>query len=216
MMMAPPLRKVVLTAHVASSVGWMGAVAAFLALSIAAVTSPDPDLVRSSYLTMNLIGESVIVPLGVASLVTGLIQSLATPWGLFRYYWVFVKFALTVGATFLLLLHQFTAVSGAARRVTGTAAGTLPDVGHLGHQLVGDATLAVVVLLVNTVLSIYKPWGKTAYGRRSDDSSIRAAGSMMKASRPAEFRNVLVLVGAMLAVFIVLHFSCSPSHHHGM
>jgi hypothetical protein len=214
MTMTPRVRKLALAAHVASSVGWMGAVVAFLALSIAGVTSRDADVVRSVYLAMNLVGDSVIVPLGIASLLTGLIQSLGTPWGLFRYYWVTAKFALTIGATSLLLLHQFTAVAGAARRAAGAAAGTLPEMGHLGTQLVGDAALAVGVLLVNTLLSIYKPWGKTSYGQRPE-ASPRDAANVMPAPRLARLKNV-VLVLALILGLMVLHFSCGPAHHHSM
>ncbi len=164
--MTPALRKLNLTAHIASSVGWLGAVASFLALSIAGLTSREAELVRGVYITMNLIGQFIIVPLSLAALLTGLAQSLGAHWGLFRHYWVLAKFTLTIGATTLLLLHQFTAVAAAARRVSGAAAGTLPEVGRLGTQLVGDAGLAVLVLLVTTILSVYKPWGKTGYGRR--------------------------------------------------
>jgi hypothetical protein len=39
MTMAPGLRKFVLTAHVTSSVGWLGAVAGFLALAVAGLTA---------------------------------------------------------------------------------------------------------------------------------------------------------------------------------
>src|SRR5687768_2910550 len=53
--MTPALHKLNLTAHVTSSVGWLGAVAAFLVLSIAGLTSQDPEIVRGSYLAMNLI-----------------------------------------------------------------------------------------------------------------------------------------------------------------
>ena len=76
--------KFTLTAHIISSVGWFGAVAAFLVLGIAGRMSQDAEVVRSSYLAMNLIGLFVIVPLSLAALLTGLIQSLGTHWDLFR------------------------------------------------------------------------------------------------------------------------------------
>ena len=56
------LRKLALTAHVTSSVGWFGAVAAFLALAIVGLTSPDPPVVRAAYLAMHLVTWFVIVP----------------------------------------------------------------------------------------------------------------------------------------------------------
>ena len=153
--MSPRLRRLALTAHITFSVGWLGAVAGFLALSIAALTSRDADLVRGAYLAMDLIGRFVIVPMSIAALATGLIQALGTEWGLFRYYWVLVKFIMTMFASFLLLLHQYTAVAGAAKRVSATAPGTWPDVGPLATQLVKDAGLGLLSLLVITVLSVY-------------------------------------------------------------
>ncbi len=106
MTMTPWLRKFALTAHVTFSVGWLGAVAGFLALAVAGLTSQDAQMVRAAYLAMELIGWFVIVPLSLASLLTGLVQSLGTQWGLFRHYWVLVKFLLTVVATLVLLVHM--------------------------------------------------------------------------------------------------------------
>lgn len=94
-----------LTVHVVLSVGWLGSVAAFLALSIAGLTSADAQVMRSAYISMDLIGRYVIVPLSLASTASGIFQALASPWGLFRHYWVAVKFVLTVLSTLLLLLH---------------------------------------------------------------------------------------------------------------
>jgi hypothetical protein len=206
--MTPALRKLSLTAHVASSVGWLGAVAAFLVLSIAGLTSQDADIVRGAYLSMNLIGQLIIVPLSLAALLTGLIQSLGTPWGLFRHYWVLVKFTLTIGATLLLLLHQFTAVAEAARRVSSAAAGTWPNVGRLGNQLVFDASLAVVVLLVITTLSVFKPWGKTRYGRRVDEQTTTRR-------LPAGLTLFLAVIGVLVLGFLVVHLLGGGHADHG-
>lgn len=83
----PRLRKFVLTAHLTSSVGWLGAIAAFLALAVAGLTSQDEQTVRAAYLAMELTAWFVTVPLALASLLSGLIQALGTPWGMFRHYW---------------------------------------------------------------------------------------------------------------------------------
>lgn len=68
MTMTPRLRKFALTAHVTSSVGWLGAVAGFLALAVAGLTSQDAQMVGAAYLTMELTTWFVIVPLSLASL----------------------------------------------------------------------------------------------------------------------------------------------------
>lgn len=164
--MTPRITRFVLTTHITTSVGWLGAVAGFLVLSIVGLTSHDAEVVRGAYLSMNLIGLYIIVPLSFAALLTGLIQSLGTHWGLFRHYWVVMKFLLTIGATALLMMHQFSAVARAARRVSAAAPGVLPEVGQLGTQLVGDAGLGLLALLAITTLSVYKPWGRTPCGER--------------------------------------------------
>src|SRR5713226_4795639 len=97
--MTPAVRKLLLTAHVTFSVGWLGAGAAFLVLSIAGLTSRDAEIVRGAYLAMKLTAWFAIVPMAFASLLTGIVESLGTRWGLFRHYWVLAKFFLTVFAT---------------------------------------------------------------------------------------------------------------------
>src|SRR5213592_2841847 len=120
MTMAPSLRKFALTAHVTSSVGLLGSIAAFLALAVAGLTRQDAQIVRAAYLAMDLTARFVIVPLAFASLLTGLIQSLGTPWGLFRHYWVLAKLLLTVFVTIVLLLKMklIGYVAGAAAETT--------------------------------------------------------------------------------------------------
>jgi hypothetical protein len=182
MSISPGFRKLMLTVHVTLSVGWLGAVAAFLILSIAGLTSRDAETVRGTYLSMNLIGQFAILPLSVGALLSGVVQALTTHWGLFRHYWVLVKFTLTIGATALLLLHQFTAVSAAARRVSAAATGTLPEIGNLGTQLVFDAALAVGVLLITLTLSVYKPRGLTRYGWRKEREERRIISRQVRRS----------------------------------
>ncbi|WP_217214949.1 hypothetical protein [Streptomyces sp. AC550_RSS872] len=160
----PRLRKLTLTLHVASSVGWLGAVAAFLALAVAGLSSSSPQTVQSSYVAMELVGWSVIVPLSIASLLTGVLQSLGTVWGLLRYYWVIAKLLITVLATLLLLVHMQPVghLADAAARAT-LAGGELEG---MRIQLVADAAAALLVLLAAAALSVFKPRGVTRYGRR--------------------------------------------------
>jgi uncharacterized membrane protein len=162
--MAPRLRKSVLTAHVVSSVGWLGAVAGFLALALAGRLSGDPDTVRAAYLATELTTWFVIVPLCLASLLTGIIQSLGTTWGLLRHYWVVMKLALTLLATILLLVH--TQPIGVLADIAAATALSASDLAGLRLQLIFDAGAALLVLLIATILAVFKPRGVTRYGRR--------------------------------------------------
>jgi hypothetical protein len=80
--MSPGMRKFALTVHVTVSVGVIGAIACFLALAIVGLASHDAHIVRGAYLAMDLVARFVIVPLAVAALLSALIQSLGTAWGL--------------------------------------------------------------------------------------------------------------------------------------
>ena len=207
--MTPRLRKFALTAHVTTSVGWLGAVAVFLALAVAGLRSRDAQMVRAAYLAMELTGWFVIVPLGLASPLTGLIQSLGTMWGLFRHYWVLVKLLITIPSTLVLLLHMQP-----TSRLAGVAAATTlsgADLRGLRIQLVADAGAALLVLLVATTLSVYKPWGLTRYGQRKQ----HALGAGVEAGRGATTgtpRLVYVfgiIVSILVLLFVILHLTGS-------
>lgn len=161
MVMPPRLRKFALTLHVTCSVGWLGAAAAYLGLVIAALTRQDAQIVRAAYLAMEPITWFAIVPLAFASLLTGLVESLGSQWGLFRHYWVVFKLLLTVFATAVLLGNTQTVRSLAALTTDTPNA----DIDGLKGQLLHSGG-GVLVLLVTTVLAVYKPRGMTGYGWR--------------------------------------------------
>src|SRR5829696_7708504 len=103
--MRQPLRKLLLTAHVTFSVGWLGAVLVYIVLAVTGLASRDRELARAAFMTLETVGWFVIVPCSVAALVTGVVQSLATEWGLFRHYWIVAKLVLTTLGTIILLGH---------------------------------------------------------------------------------------------------------------
>ena len=161
MIMSPSLRKFVLTVHITVSVGWIGAVVAYLTLGVAAVNSQDTQTVRAAWTAMKLTGWFAIVPLALASLLTGLVMSLGTKWGLFQHYWTLISFLLTVFATVILLLHMpdVSFLAEVAQEAKGARLAALG--GDLFHPGLG-----LVVLLVIQVLNVYKPRGLTRYGWR--------------------------------------------------
>jgi hypothetical protein len=165
MTMAPGMRKVALVAHVGCSVSWIGAIATSFVLGVAGIASPDGQVVRAAYITLDLIGWYALIPLSLASLITGLIQSLGTTWGLLRHYWVIAKLLMNLFATGVLLLYTQTIayLTNLARTADTTA--ELDQLRNPSPIL--HAVGAMVLLLVALVLSIYKPRGLTAYGRRT-------------------------------------------------
>jgi hypothetical protein len=186
MTMTPRLRKLALTAHVTFSVGWLGAVVAYLALAIAGLTSHDAQMGPAAYLAMELIGWFVIVPCALASLLTGLVQSLGTEWGLFRHYWILAKLVLTAVATVVLLVHMPT---------VSRMSGIVSEVVHAGGGL--------LVLLTTTTLSVYKPWGMIWYGRHSPDWTTSTARWVMVFG---------IIVVVLMLLFVILHLTGKSLH----
>lgn len=135
----------------------------FLALAVVGLTNPDAATVRGSYLVMEPVAWYVLVPLDFASLVTGVVQSLVTAWGLVRHYWVLAKLLITIFATTVLLIYMKT--FDAMASVAADPRTPLDDVRNPSPAL--HAVLALLLLLAATALAVYKPKGITRYGRRA-------------------------------------------------
>ncbi|WP_045740341.1 hypothetical protein [Actinoplanes rectilineatus] len=172
MTVRPRLRKLMLVAHVGASVGWLGAIAASLVLAVLALTVADPAVACAAYLVLEPLGWAALVPFSLASLVTGVIQSLISTWGLVRHYWVLIKLVMNVFATGVLLLYMQTleVLAGLARRATEVGAAVSPTPSPVLH-----AGAAIVLLMLALVLSVFKPRGLTPWGYRERRASGRAA-----------------------------------------
>ena len=163
MRMTPGVRKGALTVHITTAVGWIGAVAGYIALDLVTATSQDAQTLRSAYLGMETIARYVIVPLALTSLFTGIVMSMGTTWGLFRHYWVVISLLLTMVITIVLLLEMQTISYLADMADDSTTSGE--DLRGMENTLVHSVG-GTVVLLVITVLNVYKPRGLTPYGWR--------------------------------------------------
>lgn len=206
MLLTPFFRKLGLTAHITFSVGWFGAVAAFLALAVAGLTSQNPQLVVSCYMSMELITWFVIIPACLGTLITGIVQSLLTQWGLFRYYWIVIKLILTIAATVVLLAHM-QPIRYMADMVSGATLSDA-DLRGLRIQLIADAGAALLVLLIATTVSVYKPWGLTAYGQRKlTELQKKVSGRKTTLKKSSLFYILFGLIGLVILMFIILHFA---------
>jgi hypothetical protein len=210
-----------LTTHVTSSVGWVGAVLAFLALAIIGFSSDDEVKVRGAYLLMAPAAWFVLVPLVHASLLSGIVLSLGTTWGLFRYYWVVLKLGITVFATVILLIYM-----GTFRQMAAVAADSFVNLAAVRNASpIVHAVLASVLLVTATVLGIYKPFGMTVYGKRRLEEQQRPASALTPASAgsaraidtagtPAWVYVVGAVALALAVLVVILHLAgASPTHY---
>ena len=219
-MMTPALRRFTFTTHITSSVGWVGAAAAFLALAVIGFASDDPVKVRGAYLLMAPAAWFVLVPLAHASLLSGIILSVGTTWGLFRYYWVVLKLGITVFATVVLLIYM-----GTFRQMAGVAADPVVDLAVVRNASpVLHAILALILLVAATVLGVYKPFGMTVYGERRFEEQRRAVTGLIPANAGTAravdtggtppWIYVLGAIALAFALIVILHLTgLSPTHH---
>jgi hypothetical protein len=160
MIMTPSIRRLALTAHIISSVGWLGAVGTYFALAISGL---GQQTVSGSaiYPVMELMTRSVILPLSLASLLTGLVMGLGTTWGLFRHYWVIIKLILNLLSIVVLWLYM-PSLTYLAQMAKGSL--QVSGLRELQVQAIIHSGAALGVLVAATVLSVYKPRGITPYG----------------------------------------------------
>ncbi|MGH8930620.1 MAG: DUF2269 domain-containing protein [Egibacteraceae bacterium] len=149
------VRTFVRAAHVTAAAGWLGLVVAMVVLGVSAATTGEATLVAAAYGFMAQIGGTVIPGFAVATLLTGVVLSVATPWGLIRHYWVVVKIVLTIAVI-------VTGVRLTGRWVEQALAGG----GPAGWLLVAGSAVHLLMLGAATVISVDKPWGKTRRGHR--------------------------------------------------
>lgn len=206
-MMSPATRKFMLTAHVLSSLGWFGALLVFLAHSVVSLTSGDPDLVRTVCIAMALTAWFVILPLSLASFTTGVVQAIGTAYGLLRHYWVVAKLLLTAFATGVLLL-KLAPISdlAAAAAQTSFSATSLAD---LKQSLLAHSIGGLAVLLMLTVLAIYKPTGLTPFADRGRVNVVAEA----RIPRWVRISLIAALALGLFLAVLVLHGGHGPTMH---
>ncbi|WP_462203416.1 hypothetical protein [Frankia sp. CcWB3] len=147
--------------HVLVGVGWNGV--AFAQLVLASTAAADAGLRHSAYELMHVVDRVLDIPLALLTLVTGVVISVKTRWGLLRHWWVATKLVITVVAVIL---------GGSVMRPLIVRAGQATDGGEVAYTaptvaIVLGASVMNVLFITATVLSIAKPWGKTPRGRRA-------------------------------------------------
>lgn len=179
-----PARRALLVVHVAFSVSWLGLTVGLLALGFTGYTTGSPDMAGVAYRAMKVFGDWLVLPVALTSLVSGLVLSLRTTWGLARHRWIYLKFWLTL---ITVLLSVFSLRPGINRLAAEAAAGALhPDV-----SLLIAPTVATATYLFLTAISVLKPWGLTRRGRRlreAQSAEARAARGRRSGIKGASLR----------------------------
>lgn len=151
-------RRLLLAVHLTIAVSVLGTDLSLIALSITALTSSSPNLIRGSYVAMNLLAGRILLPLAFGALVTGVLLALLSAWRLTRYYWVLAKLALTTIAVLALVFVLRPRIEQVA---TTALQSPLEEVAAAGNPGIVVAIAGALLVLFSIVLiSVYKPWGR--------------------------------------------------------
>ncbi|QFU88960.1 hypothetical protein [Amycolatopsis sp. YIM 10] len=158
--LGPRARKSVVTVHIVTSVGWLGITVANLVLVLIGMSTADPARQHAAFLAMAMVGETLLVPVSLLAFASGLVLSLGTKWGLFRYWWVAVKFVLTLIAVVLTPLASVPGLSELAEVVSAAPAGQLIDTGEYAVGLLSAGCVSTSMYLTCVLMTAFKPGGR--------------------------------------------------------
>jgi Predicted integral membrane protein (DUF2269) len=159
-------RKLTLTIHIISAIGWIGVDFVLFVFAFTGLTSDDPSTIATCYLAIEMFAVVLLVPLGVLSLATGLLLGWGSKYGILRYHWVLWKLVLNLVLTTLVVILLRPGVSEAADLVAASPNMISDELDQARANLIFPPTVSITALTIATVLAVYKPWGRTRYGQR--------------------------------------------------
>src|SRR5262249_7149379 len=98
------------------------------------------------------------------------------------------KFVLTIGATTILLLHMPT---------VGRRSGVEAELIHAGGGM--------LVLFAAIILSVFKPWGKTSFGRAGQRETPNGTDGVNSTGGAVWGKSVLFVTIGLFALVVILH-----------
>jgi hypothetical protein len=159
--LAPTTYKLLLLSHIVVSVGWLGLNVGNLTLAVTGLTTDEPGTQHTAFGAMYLIGGTLLIPVSLLALVSGVLLGMYTKWGLVKYRWVLVKLFLTVVAVLLIPLSLLPGLRELSAMMDATPADRLADVGALALDMLAAGIVSTSMYVTNAVLSVLKPWGRT-------------------------------------------------------
>ncbi|MEV0317513.1 DUF2269 domain-containing protein [Streptomyces sp. NPDC050658] len=179
MKLSRPARRATLVVHVAAAAGWLGLTLGLLALATAAITTDSAPVIEASVRSMKIFADWLVIPLALLTLLSGLLLSLGTPWGLAKHRWVYTKFWLTLATT---IASAFALRPGINDSVETVSAGApLAD----PTDLIAGPIVSLSAYVFMMVISVLKPWGLTRRGRKQRGRNQRGS-----AHKPVDARGV--------------------------
>jgi hypothetical protein len=159
------LRKFLVFIHITTSVAWLGAVIAYLCIAVVGLRNSDDKRMVGSLQNMVLIGDDVLIPLSIGAFASGVVVSLTGPWGIVRHWWITITLLLAAVSVLILEKHMTTVTFIDKAASSGSL--SLKALSHMRGELSKHPAGGLIILLIASALSVYKPPGLTPYGKKA-------------------------------------------------
>ena len=150
-----------LSIHLLCTVAWLGAGLCSLIFNITALITSNPHLLNAAYVFAGILDKAILRGGAVGALVTGILLSMLTQWGLMRFYWIIVKEIVSI----LCIVIGFIISGWNADAISLTAMQGL-DALH-NPLFITNRTMMfagiffqLISLSGVIVISVFKPWGQ--------------------------------------------------------
>lgn len=169
--------RALVAAHAISAASWVGIACAVVTLSVIGLTTQELDTALIVYQLISYFDITVLPWANFATTLTGIALGLTTRWGLIRYRWVAAKLIIS----FAILASAFAYVEDSVGAVVEQAehlaltGGTTEQLAAGGNVVFAGFGLPLLSLVAAMLLSLYKPGGKTKWGRRQTDPRLEIA-----------------------------------------
>jgi len=148
--------------HVLFAGIWVACGVVILAFSLAADNIQNGDRLYMLNYLVDLVDMKILVPSAMLCLLTGLIYSLGTKWGFFKYRWLIFKWIVTVGIIVLGTIFTGPWIEEMVEISLKEGAAAIQN----SHYAALDRKQFIMgifmngTLIVTVFISVFKPWNK--------------------------------------------------------
>ncbi|UUZ83686.1 hypothetical protein LJK88_07655 [Paenibacillus sp. P26] len=155
-------KQLIIVIHVLSVVCWLGGAMAMLLLGMYMLKAENGEQLYYTLDNMHLIDVVFIRYTALVALLTGIVLSVWTNWGLFKHYWILIKLILTLALIAFGIEYMGDWLSQIVRMAKQERFLALSDAAFLkaSYSLIGGALANIVSLVFMTAISYFKPFGK--------------------------------------------------------
>jgi uncharacterized membrane protein len=148
--------------HLFFCCAWIGTGISMVVLTLLKGYIPNGDELYAVNACVKLLDDFIIIPAAFGSLLTGLLFSMFTNWGFFKFNWVIFKWIATVAQIIFGTFWLGPWTNGATAIANTERAQSLYNAQYLYFREMSNyfGSIQVLLLIVVVFISVFKPWGK--------------------------------------------------------